>query len=368
MNIKLAENIKKLRTECDMSQKELAGRLSVSPQAVCRWENGQAYPDIETLPHIAEIFKTSLDMLMGTGMSFLQEKHKTLSEARKRVKGKYDFAGRRQVCGILEELAAEGALQTAFLGEALALHQAGGIGLDTVERAREYCRALLIKSSGDDRIRYLKTILSIEGSQNVDRWREFVSNDSFDSCWDDLLLWRYTFGECPEPEQFEPTRQRVVRQALRKLILNLILGRTDPECRVGSLVFQTLSPPKTYRLALDILDLFSTVEGDPLPDLRIYVEIRMAAALFAEGRDEEGFATLEIIAAQIEALENSPLAPQRDAEEYTKIGQFLSEDDIRHCLAGVSFEMNRREYDRVREDSRFVALSRCVEKADKTDH
>ena len=69
MNIKLAENIKRLRAEKGMSQKELAIRLSVSPQAVSRWENGLAYPDIEMLPRIAELYGVSLDTLMGVGMS-----------------------------------------------------------------------------------------------------------------------------------------------------------------------------------------------------------------------------------------------------------------------------------------------------------
>ena len=222
MTIKLSENIKRLRTERGMTQKEFAKALSVTPQSVSRWENGQAYPDIEILPRIAEIFKVSLDMLMGTDLSFVQRKRKELGEAREQVTNEHDFAGRRKVCGILEELAVGGSFQTEFLSEALSLHQVCGIDIDTVERAREYCRALLMKSSGDRRMRYLSTILLIEDSQNVDRWREFVSNDSFCSCWDDLLLWRYTFTNRPEQERFESTRQRVVRQALWKLILNLV--------------------------------------------------------------------------------------------------------------------------------------------------
>jgi hypothetical protein len=42
-------------------------------------------------------------------------------------------------------------------------------------------------------------------------------------------------------------------------------------------------------------------------------------------------------------------------------------DELHRCLQGVSFQMNRREYDRVRGDSRFIALYRCVEGMDEAD-
>ena len=367
MNVKLAENIKKLRTERGMSQKELADRLTVSPQAVSRWENGQAYPDIEMLPRIAEMFRVSMDTLMGTGPSFLQRKRKELREAREQVKGAQDYAGRRRVCEILEELAAEGSSQTEFLKEALSLHQIGGVGVDVVERARAYCRELLAKSSGDDRIRHLTTILCIEDSQNVERWREFVSNDSFCSCWDDLLLRRYTLGN-KQLEQFESTRQRVVHETLWKLVCNLTSGRPDPNCRVGSYLFQSLEPYETYRLAMDMIDLFALKEEDILLDMRLYVEIRMAAALFAKGRDEEGFATVETIMAHLEMFEGLYNTVRRESVGvFSKFERSTSELEIRRCLDDIGFQLKRREFDRVREDSRFAALYRRVEGIDEAE-
>lgn len=43
MRSKLSENIKNMRTEKGFSQSELAALLSVSPQAVSRWENGVSH-------------------------------------------------------------------------------------------------------------------------------------------------------------------------------------------------------------------------------------------------------------------------------------------------------------------------------------
>lgn len=63
--LKLGDNIKKLRSERDLTQEQLADALGVSPQAVSRWENSTTYPDIELLPVIAGFFEITLDELMG---------------------------------------------------------------------------------------------------------------------------------------------------------------------------------------------------------------------------------------------------------------------------------------------------------------
>lgn len=47
-----------------LTQVQLAGRLSVTPQAVSKWEKG-SYPDSELLPDIAKILDVSLDVLFG---------------------------------------------------------------------------------------------------------------------------------------------------------------------------------------------------------------------------------------------------------------------------------------------------------------
>lgn len=65
MKLNLAENIKRLRTQKKMTQEELADRVGFSHKAVSRWETGAAYPDIETLPVLADIFGVTLDELLG---------------------------------------------------------------------------------------------------------------------------------------------------------------------------------------------------------------------------------------------------------------------------------------------------------------
>ena len=61
----LGQNIKKLRRNADMTQEELAEMLSISSQAVSRWEVGTAMPDISLLPSLCNIFNVSSDVLLG---------------------------------------------------------------------------------------------------------------------------------------------------------------------------------------------------------------------------------------------------------------------------------------------------------------
>lgn len=57
--------IKKLRKERGITQERLAEYLNISPQAVSKWENGTALPDITLVPSISNLFGITLDELFG---------------------------------------------------------------------------------------------------------------------------------------------------------------------------------------------------------------------------------------------------------------------------------------------------------------
>lgn len=65
MDIYFGENLKKLRKEQNLTQEALADFLGVTFQAVSKWERGDGYPDIATLPIISSFFGVSLDDLLG---------------------------------------------------------------------------------------------------------------------------------------------------------------------------------------------------------------------------------------------------------------------------------------------------------------
>lgn len=61
----LAENLKKYRIMKDLTQEDIADYLNITPQSVSKWERGETYPDITLLPALANIFETSIDLLIG---------------------------------------------------------------------------------------------------------------------------------------------------------------------------------------------------------------------------------------------------------------------------------------------------------------
>lgn len=61
----LGKTITGYRKKLSLTQKDLGEKLNVSPQAVSKWENGQAEPDASTIKKLCEIFKISTDELLG---------------------------------------------------------------------------------------------------------------------------------------------------------------------------------------------------------------------------------------------------------------------------------------------------------------
>lgn len=62
----LSIKLKNARQECQLSQNDVAGELNISRQAVSRWENGKAYPDIDNLVLLCKLYHVSLDDLLET--------------------------------------------------------------------------------------------------------------------------------------------------------------------------------------------------------------------------------------------------------------------------------------------------------------
>ena len=59
------KNIKKLRTDKNMSQTELANVINISPQAISKWENNKSVPDILTIKELADFFEVPLESILS---------------------------------------------------------------------------------------------------------------------------------------------------------------------------------------------------------------------------------------------------------------------------------------------------------------
>lgn len=71
-------NLKLFRKQNGFTQEEIAEKLNVSRQAVAKWENGETVPDIENCIALADIYGTTVDMLVRnlTGLSETQDGRK----------------------------------------------------------------------------------------------------------------------------------------------------------------------------------------------------------------------------------------------------------------------------------------------------
>ena len=61
----IGRRISGLRKDQNMTQMELADKLGISFQAVSNWERGNTMPDFGKLPELAEIFRVTIDELLG---------------------------------------------------------------------------------------------------------------------------------------------------------------------------------------------------------------------------------------------------------------------------------------------------------------
>lgn len=63
-------NLKLYRKESGLTQEQVAEKLNVSRQAVAKWENGDTLPDIENCIALADLYGTTVDILVRNISSY----------------------------------------------------------------------------------------------------------------------------------------------------------------------------------------------------------------------------------------------------------------------------------------------------------
>lgn len=73
---KVGNQIAELRKLKGLTQSELGERLSVSFQAVSKWERGETLPDTAILPDLANVLETTTDFILTGGERMVEYKGK----------------------------------------------------------------------------------------------------------------------------------------------------------------------------------------------------------------------------------------------------------------------------------------------------
>ena len=63
--VNISEKLKLLRTENNLTQKQVADRIGVAVSAVSAYESGSRYPSYKSLIRLASIYHVSCDYLIG---------------------------------------------------------------------------------------------------------------------------------------------------------------------------------------------------------------------------------------------------------------------------------------------------------------
>ena len=59
------ERLKELRKSKNLTQEKLAEQLSVNRDALAKWETDRAYPDVNIIKELADLFEVTTDYLLG---------------------------------------------------------------------------------------------------------------------------------------------------------------------------------------------------------------------------------------------------------------------------------------------------------------
>lgn len=99
----IGANIKKLRLQHGMTQKNLADKLFVSAQAVSRWENDEVEPSISTILELAKIFGVSADEILGFEFKDNSEKNSNEDKDKKKEESQPNQEHERQFLAVCEK-------------------------------------------------------------------------------------------------------------------------------------------------------------------------------------------------------------------------------------------------------------------------
>lgn len=91
--LSIGRQIRRLRLADGMTQEQLAERLGVTFQSVSKWENGLTAPDLSLLEPLADLFRVSMDELLGYDGKARTEEIEKLATRAWECREKGDMAG-----------------------------------------------------------------------------------------------------------------------------------------------------------------------------------------------------------------------------------------------------------------------------------
>jgi len=277
MNLEFGKNLKALRHQKDLTQDELAQKLSLSVQAISRYETGAAYPDIEMLPVIAGFFGVTVDKLLGIS-----------SEARERRMDEYDtelrkITDRKERLALLRK-------QHAEFPDAWGVVSDMVYEMTFIPECLDEMRKIVddaLKNCNDNLWRENMIFSYIKSESNEDRANAFIEKHAsrYDMRKIQLLDDRYSARR--EYEKLKSIRQKLMFDELEHSLFRLT-ERID-----GDIVISC----DNCLQVLSLIEHFSGNHDHTKPDMwtniKLQVMLRLANNYFMISKENDGFTILE---------------------------------------------------------------------------
>ena len=87
----LADNLKKIRKDNNLSQEQLAEKLNVSRQSVSKWESGLSYPEMDKVIQICNLFNLNINELINENISEVNEVKESQNRTNKYISSFFDY-------------------------------------------------------------------------------------------------------------------------------------------------------------------------------------------------------------------------------------------------------------------------------------
>lgn len=355
--MKLNENIKSLREKMGMTQSELADALFVTPQSVSRWENGSAYPDIEKLPMLSQVFGVTVDELLGVSQPSAYDISRELITARKKAHSGIP-SDRIEYLALLEKGFDIGtsSFLPEFMSAARKLNDDGLISEERLFEILSKIKARLNEVPLEFRNRFLTTIVIKENEEHLSEWKNFITDDNNSACWHDLVLHRY-FHNRKEPE-WTKQRSEVLYHDISKTVY-LMTQRSSPSSK--DMLGNVYEPIHNCKSAISLINLFSNRDDDIFISLRITAECRLAWTYINQNDLEsfyESLDRLKILISVCESLVGKTVCGSTDwfmgYEHVIDVQQFLNNFFEVDMMLGISPCCEHKDDQKIKDFAEFV--------------
>ncbi|MCI8388403.1 MAG: helix-turn-helix transcriptional regulator [Clostridiales bacterium] len=240
--------IKKLRRDAGFTQERLAELLSISPQAVSRWETDMAMPDISLLVPLANLFGVTTDYLLGMDTyqkdlrktEFDEAFHEYWNHDDKEKNYQIAVRAAAEYPGNMEymEWLASAEYYVAFMREDDAEYRR------LLESSVSHYK-IVIADSSDWKLHnkaLYGIVLTLHMLGRNDEAKEYAMQYEDESKRDELLCW------CLEGEEKIKHSQRVAERLLGQFLFQLsFIGKSLEVCNAVEQVLQILFPDGNYQ-------------------------------------------------------------------------------------------------------------------------